>query len=175
LPDPDAEVGAVDLLADAGHAREQQQREAGRRDRVAVALEHAEVPQEDDREREEHEAEAEPAGLAQRLGLVEAVDHHEPEAGEDGHERQQVRVGVGEPDPYDEMGAHADAEEQRAVGERDVGELLGLLDEEGGEPGGHQQRGRHQREQLAVAGAHSIWPRSSAITRVSASSLDRSL
>ena len=48
----------------------------------------------------------------------------------------------------------ADAEEDRAVGQRDVGELLGLLDEDRGEPGRDEQRGRDQREQLAVAGAH---------------------
>ena len=131
--DADAEVGAVDLLADAGHARQQQQRQAGRRDRVAVALEHAEVLEEDDREREEQEPEAEPARLAQRLLLVEPVDHHEPEAGQHRHERQQVGIGVGQPDPHHEVGGDADAQEHRAVGERDVGELLGLLDEDRGE------------------------------------------
>ena len=45
----DAEVGAVDLLADPRHARQQQQHQAGERDRVAVALEHAQVAQQEDR------------------------------------------------------------------------------------------------------------------------------
>ena len=153
-PDPDAQVGAVDLLADARHAREEQQREPGGGDRVAVALEDPEVLEEDDREREEHEPEREPAGLADRLLGVEPVDHDEPEAREHRGERQQVRVRVGQPEAHDEMRRHADAEEDRPVGQRDVGEPLGLLDEDRGEPGRDEQRCRDQREQLAVAGAH---------------------
>ena len=44
-PIADAEVRAVDLLADPGHARQQEQPDADGRDRVAVALEHAVVAQ----------------------------------------------------------------------------------------------------------------------------------
>ena len=55
--DLDAEVGAVDLLADARQARRQQEQQADDGDRVAVALEHVVVAQELDRQREEDEPE----------------------------------------------------------------------------------------------------------------------
>ena len=54
------------------------------------------------------------------------------------------------------MPGEAQQQEDRAVGQRDVRELLGLLDEDRGEPGGQQQRRRDQRHQLAVAGAHEL-------------------
>ena len=73
------------------------------------------------------------------------------------------------------LAAQAEREEAGAVGQRDVGQLGRLLDEDRGESGGEQQRGGNEREQLAVAGAHSIWSFSSAITRSSASSRERSL
>ena len=93
-PMPDAEVGAVDLLADPGHARQQQQEQADGRDRVAVALEHAEVAQEDDRRREQDEPDDEPLRLLARELLVDPVDDHEAEAREHRDEREQVRVRV---------------------------------------------------------------------------------
>jgi hypothetical protein len=98
-PGLDREVGAVDLRADAGHAGQQQQADAGGGDRVAVALEHAIVAQQDDRRREEAEADDEPLRLLAREVLVDAVDHHQAEAGEDGEEREQVGVGVRQRDP----------------------------------------------------------------------------
>jgi hypothetical protein len=75
-----------------------------------------------------------------------------------------------------EVPAEAQQQEDGAVGQRDVRELLGLLDEDRGEAGRQQQRRRDQRHQLAIALAHeSSCPRSSWITRFSASSLERSL
>ena len=173
-PEPDAEVGAVDLLADPGHARQQEQQQAAGRDRVAVALEHAEVAQEDDRRREQHEPDDEPLRLLARELLVDPVDDHQPEAGEHRDEREQVRVRVGQREADHEVPGEAQAEERRAVGQRDVRELLRVLDEHRREAGGEQERGGDEREQLAVAGAHSSLPRSRARTRSSASSRDRS-
>ena len=175
-PELDAEVGAVDLLADPGHARQQQQQQADERDRVAVALEHAEVAQQQDRRREQDQADDEPLRLLARERVVDPVDDDEPEAREHAHEREHVRVRVGQREADHEVPGEAQQQEDRAVGQRDVRELLGLLDEDRGEPGGQQQRRRDQRHQLAVAGAHdSICPRSSWITRFSASSFERSL
>ena len=90
-PQLHAEVRAVDLLADAGHARHEQQQQAGGGHRVAVALEHAEVAQEDDRGGEQQQPDHEPLRLLAREVLVEPVDHDEPEAGEHGDEREEVR------------------------------------------------------------------------------------
>ena len=154
-PIADAEVGAVDLLADHRHARQQQQQQAGGRDRVAVALEHAEVAQEDDRRREQDQPDDEPLRLLARERLVDPVDHDEPEAGEHRDEREQVRVGVRQRRADHEVPAQAEREEAGAVGQRDVGELGRLLDEDRGEAGGEEERGGDEREQLAVAGAHS--------------------
>ena len=59
------------------------------------------------------------------------------------------------------MAGQAQAEERGAVGQRDVGELGRLLDEDRGEAGGEQERGGDEGQQLAVAGAHSSRPFSS--------------
>ena len=81
-PELDAEVGAVDLLADPGHARQQQQQQRDRGDRVAVALEHAEVAQQQDRRREQDQPDHEPLRLLARQRVVDPVDDDEAEAGE---------------------------------------------------------------------------------------------
>ena len=173
-PEPDAQVGAVDLLPDPGHAREQEQEQPGRGDRVAVALEHAEVAQEDDRDREQDQPDHEPLRLVARERLVDPVDHHEPEAREHRDQREQVRVGVGQRDADHDVPRQAQQEEREPVGQRQVGLRRRLLDEDRREAEREEQRGGDQREQLAIASRHSTWPRSSWITRSSASSRERS-
>ena len=118
--DLDPEVGAVDLLADAGQARRQQQQQPDRGDRVAVALEHVVVAQELDRQREEDEAEHEPVGLVAGQVGVDPVDHHQAERGQQRDQREQVGVGVGQPDPQEEVGGEADRQEVGAVDEAEV-------------------------------------------------------
>jgi hypothetical protein len=110
----DAEGSAVDLLADrpAGGARAAQQ--ADRRDRVAVALRHVVVAQEGS-SGEEEEAEHEPVGLVARPALVDPVDHHQPEGGQQRDQREEVGVGVGQADPQEDVGGQADREEVGAV------------------------------------------------------------
>ena len=61
--DVDAEVGAVDLGADPGHARQHQQDQPGGDDHVPVALEHVVVLEEDDRRHEQDQPDDEPVGL----------------------------------------------------------------------------------------------------------------
>ena len=150
----DAEVGAVDLLADEREAREQQDREADGRDRVAVALEDREVLQQEHGRGEEPEAEDEPLRLLAREVVVDAVDHHEPEAGEHGDQREHVRIGVRQREADHQMRREAEAEEDQAVGQRDVRQHVGALNEDRREPGGQQRRRRNQRQQLAVACGH---------------------
>ena len=103
-----------------GHARQQQQHDAGERDRVAVALEHAVVAQEDDRRREDDQADDEPRRLVAREVLVDAVDHHEAEAREHRDEREQVRVGVRQREAQEHVRAEAQPEEDQPVGQRQV-------------------------------------------------------
>ena len=147
------QVGAVRRAAE---ARQQQQQDAAERDDVAVALEHAMVvAQRDDRRREDDQADDEPLRLVAREVLVEAVEHHQAEAGEHGDEREEVRVGVGQRHAQHEVRGEAEREEDRAVGQRQVRQQLVALDEDRGEAGGQQQRRRDQREELAVAGVHS--------------------
>jgi hypothetical protein len=149
---------AVDLRADAGQARQQQQPDPDSGDGVAVALQHAVVAQQDDRRREEPQADDEPLRLLAREVLVDAVDHHQAEAREDGEQREEIGIGVRERHPQHDVGSQAQAEEQGAVGQRDVGEHVVALDEHRREAGREQQRGRNEREQLAVARApHRVW------------------
>ena len=82
-------------------------------------------------------------------------------------------LGVRERDAQEEVRADAQPEEHRAIGEREVRELVGLLDEHRGEAGRHQQRRGHEPQQLAVAGAHLTCPRSILRTRSVASDCER--
>ncbi len=93
------EVGAVDLLTDPRQTRCQQQQQTYPGDRVPVALEHVVLAQEVDRQGEEDEAEHEPVGLVAGEPLVDPVDHHQPESGQQGNQREEVGVGVGQPQP----------------------------------------------------------------------------
>ena len=162
----DPEVGAVDLLADPRQARRQQQQQADRGDRVPVALEHVVVAQELDRQREEDEAEDEPVRLVAGEGGVDPVDHHQAEGGQQGGQREEVGVGVGEPDPQVDVGGKADREKVGAVDQAEVAEPRVLLGKDRGETGGEEQRDGDQGGQLAVAGrAHQIpAPRSLILT-----------
>ena len=108
----------------AGDERRQQQQDPDRRDQVAVALEHVVVAQEQDRQAEEARARATKtdAWFEGEL-VVDPVDDHEPDRGEQGAEREQVRVGVGQADAEEEVRGEAEGEEVAAVDEADVGDL----------------------------------------------------
>ncbi len=151
----DREVGAVDLTADPGHAR-QHHRDQGREcDRVPVALDAAQVAQEDDREDENDEAADEPAGLVAGQLLVDPVDLDESHAREHRHERQQVGVGVRKRAANRDVRDQAEAEEDRTVGHRHLRRGVRVLRREHRrEARGHQQRRRNQAEELAIAGPH---------------------
>jgi hypothetical protein len=172
--DLDPQVGAVDLGADARHAREHQQPEPDEGDRVAIALEHAVVAYEQDHRHERNQAHDEPLRLLARQRVVDPVDDDEPEAREQRHQREEVRVGVGEREPQEDVRGQAQPEEDRSIGERDVAEDVLLLDEDGRKPAGQQKRGRDEAEQLAVARAHRSCPVSSCRTRSVASLRERS-
>ena len=84
-------------------------------DRVAVALEHVVVAQELDRQGEEDEAEHEPVGLVAGQVLVDPVDHHQAEGGQQRDQREEVGVGVGKAQAQVDVGGEADGEEVGAV------------------------------------------------------------
>ena len=153
-PDLDRQEGAVDLRADAGQPRHQEQRDARRRDRVAVALEHVVVVDHQDGHAEEREPDDEPLRLLARELGVDPVDQDETDAGQHGGEREQVRVGVREARADEQVRQHAQAEEERAVGQRRVGDVLGARGDNRREAGRDEQRHRQEPEQLARAGGH---------------------
>ena len=162
----DLEVGAVDLLPDPGQARQHEQHQGHHHDHIAVLLELAVVAEGDDRHREQHEPQHEPLGLLARVGGTDPVDHHDPEAGQERHQGEHVGVGVGQRDADEDVPDQAQAQEDRPVGERHVGQHLLALDEHAGESSGDEQGGRDQAEQLTVARAHrASWPSSAACTR----------
>ena len=149
-----------------------------RRDQVAVALEHVVVADQEDRGAEEDEPDHEPLRLLARELGVDPVDEDEPDRRQQRGEREQVRVGVRQPRADEQVGDDAQAEEDGAVGERRVLDVLRARGQHGGEARHHEQRDRQQPEQLAGAGGHqppavpavSSCPRSSARTRSTASS-----
>ena len=135
----------------------------GRGDRVAVALEHRVVAQEHDRGHEHHQADHEPLRLLARQLGVDPVDHHQAERGQHRGQREQVRVGVGQPRADEQVREQAQPEEHQPVGQRARLDLvqrgarraaLAARQQHGGEPGADEQRNRDQAEQLARARAH---------------------
>ena len=90
-------------------------------DRVAVALERAVVAQE---ARSSRQKSSRPntnhCACSRASSLVDPVDHHQPERGEHGDEREQVRVGVRQPRADEDVREHAAAEEEQPVGRRRV-------------------------------------------------------
>jgi hypothetical protein len=152
--DLDVEVGAVDLLPDPRQPRQDQQHEGDGDNHVAVLLELAVVAKEQDRGREQDQPDDEPLCLLARVGGVDPVDHHDPEARQQRHQGEQVRVGVGQREAQEHVRGQAQREEDRAIGQRRVGEDVLALDEDRGEARDHEAGRRQQPQQLAVARAH---------------------
>ena len=110
-----------------------------RGDQVAVALEHVVVANEEDRHREQGRAGDEDRRLLQGQAVVDPEQHHEADRREQRAEREQVRVGVGQPGADEQVDAEADGEEVAAVDQAEVADLVRLDDEHRREPGGDQQ------------------------------------
>ena len=123
--DLDGQEGAVHLGGQARNPRHQQQRDPGRGDRVAVALERVVVAQEHDGGAEGDQAEDEPLRLLARQLGVDAVDHDQPEGGKRRGEGEQVGVGVGQPRADEQVGENAQAQEHEPVGRGRVAHVLG--------------------------------------------------
>ena len=110
-PDRDPDPRAVDLDAEPGHQRQQEQSETDRAREVGVAAQHPVVAQDDQRRDGEAGGDGGPHQLAQghalgeslAVGEVEAVDHHEAQPVEQGDDREHQRVGVGGPPPQHEV------------------------------------------------------------------------
>jgi hypothetical protein len=152
--DPHAQIGPVGLVSDPGQAGQQQQAERDEGDDVPVLLKLAVVPEDDDRDREQNQAEYEPLGLLAGVGGADPVDHHDPEARQQRHQGKHVGIRVRQRDADEDVPGDAQAEEDRPVGERHVREHVRALNEDARKTGGDQQRGRDQAEQLTVARAH---------------------
>src|SRR5260221_6151215 len=175
-PDLHAEVGAVDLLTDPGQPWRQQQQQPDHRDRIAVALEHVVVAQELDRQCEEDKAKHEPVRLIAGQALVDPVDHHQPEGGQQGNQGEEVGIGVRQSQPQVDVGSDADREEVGAVDETEIAETGVLLGEPRGEPGAEQERDRDQGEELPVPDAApqgTPWLRSMSSIKETASERER--
>ena len=123
-------------------------------DHVAVALELAVVPEQQDRPREQDQPEHEPLGLLARQRRVDPVDHHQAEARQHGDQGEHVRVGPRQRDPDEDVRGDAQPEKQGPVGQRDVRERVLALDEDAGESSGDQQRGGDEPDQLTVSRPH---------------------
>ena len=105
-----------------GDERRQQQQDPGGGDQVAVALEHVVVAQEEDRQAEQDQPEDEDRRLVEGELVVDPVDDHQPDRGQQRAEREQVRVRVGQPEAQEEVGGEAEREEVAAVDEAEVGD-----------------------------------------------------
>ena len=147
-PEVHPEPGAVYLVA---QRREGQQDKGERRDREEVLVLEDAVVVAEEHDDGEHSgaADQDPDRLGGRQVLDafdvvgKAEDHDEPEAGEQCNYRQEQHVGVGEPDPHEEV----DGEEYPGVvGAVDQGRARRLLHEDQGcEPdGGYEQSQDHR-------------------------------
>ena len=152
--DADAQVGTVGLVADPRQPGQDQQSQRDRHDHVSVLLELAVVPERHDRDREQDQAEHEPLSLLAGQRGIDPVDHHQPEAGQQGDQREHVRVRIRKRHPDEHVPRDAQPEEDRAVGQRHIRQHVGALDEHAREPSGQQQRRRDQADKLAVARGH---------------------
>ncbi len=131
-----AQVGAVHLLAEVGHPRQQQQHQRGDHDEISVVLELAVVPQPEHGGGEQRQAQHEPLRLLSRQGgAVDAVDHHDAEAGQHGDQREDEGIGVRQRDADEDVPGQAQPEEQSAIDERDRRQLVGALYVDGSKAG----------------------------------------
>ena len=118
-PDVDPEPGAVDRAPDHRQRGQREQDHRRHRAHVLVALDPAVVATEDDQHRGHGDhADHDPRRLAQRVGLVDAVDLRHADRRQQRDERQQVRVRVRHREAQHEVGCEIEAEEEDPVGER---------------------------------------------------------
>ena len=128
------------------------------RDRVAVALEHAHVAHDDQREHEHADADRDPERLHPRLvrvlGDVEPGDRDEPDAVQQRGERQERGVGVRREPPDREVRDEVEAEhprEQRVEAGRQLG-TVGERDEDVAADGDD-----HDEQTRAKARSGGVW------------------
>ena len=115
----DPEAGAVDRLAEDGQRGQEEERDRAEPEQVLVALERAVVvAQQQERRREGRDADHDPEALAERVGRVEPVDLRHADRGQQGGDREQVRVGVRDGVARDEVRGEVEREEEQRVGER---------------------------------------------------------
>src|SRR5207244_12988568 len=92
--EPDPYPRAVDLLAEHGDDRKQQEPDREEADRVRERVEAAVVPDREQRDRERGEREDQPPRLVRSLPRVEPVDHREPDPREERSTREERGICV---------------------------------------------------------------------------------
>ena len=85
---------AVDLLADPGQQRRDEEQKGADGEQVAVALEVAAAPHDEEHGRVEHEPDHRPGELLARPRRVAPLDHHVAQAVQEERHRHDDRVGV---------------------------------------------------------------------------------
>ena len=151
--DAHPQPGAVDRRSEAGDARQEQERDRRDPEQVLVVLERAVVAAEaEQREREEADADHDPETLLERVVGAEPVDLGDADRGQHARHRQEVRVGVGDRVPRDDVCSEVQREEEDRVAERAPADEGLPRDVHGREAEAGEGADGGEVEQLTVAG-----------------------
>ena len=149
--DAHPQAGAVDVAADDRQERHQQQTDADESERVAVPLQVARSPDDEERPDEGGDAERRPHRLQAGKLVVEAGDEYVAEAVEQGDQRQQRAVGVRRQPPGGDVGDHQQPDDHAEEG-ADVGGQGGGVAQTGQQVGAHgEDGGQDHQAELGVA------------------------
>jgi hypothetical protein len=113
------------------------------------------VAQHEERRREEHERDDDPAGLLERVVGVEPVDLGQPDRCQEADDRQQVRIGERDGVTDDEVRGDVEPEEDACVRQRRRGDDVLPRDVDGCEPDRSQDPDDDQEGELAIPQAES--------------------
>ena len=146
------EARAIDRRADAGEARQKQQRDRADPEEILVLLEDAVVAaQSPERERKEADTDHDPQPLPERVRVAEPVNLGHADGCQQSCHRQEVRVGVRHRPPRDEVRDEVEGEEEQRVGERPPADLRLARDVHGREAEAGENAHDGQVEELSVA------------------------
>ena len=120
-PDLDPQPGPPDGLADDRGQGQEEEDQPDQADRVRVLVELAVLPDHEQRDAEQGQAEQEPQGLGPGQVRPEAVDHREPQPGQEHPAGKEHRVGLGREPPNREVGGQVESPRLRAVAESYTG------------------------------------------------------
>ena len=148
---------AVHALSHTGHGRQEEQRDGGDPEQVAVRLEDAVVvPEHDERHAEGRDTDGHPNGLSAAVRRVETVDRHDAEGGENGGQREERAVGVRDRPSDDDVGDQVQREEERAPRDGACRDLGVSCHRDARQSDSREQRRDDQPGELAAAMAHRL-------------------